>query len=43
VGACLSKSIKLKHFTDDQLVAEMIGAMRTMKLFEVAELEAVDV
>ena len=34
VGACLSKSINLKHFTDDQLVAEMVGAMQTMKLFE---------
>jgi len=34
VGACLSKSISLKHFTDEQLVAEMIGAMRTMTLFE---------
>jgi heterodisulfide reductase subunit A2 len=34
VGACLSKSLSLKHFTDDQLVAEMIGAMYTMKLFE---------
>jgi heterodisulfide reductase subunit A2 len=33
VGACLSKSLSLKHFTDDQLVAEMIGAMRTMHLF----------
>jgi heterodisulfide reductase subunit A len=43
VGACLSKSISLKHFTDDQLVAEMIGAMQTMKLFEMAEVEAVDV
>jgi heterodisulfide reductase subunit A2 len=34
VGACLSKSLILKHFTDKQLVAEMIGAMRTMHLFE---------
>jgi heterodisulfide reductase subunit A len=34
VGACLSKSISLRHFTDEQLVAEMIGAMQTMKLFE---------
>ncbi|MDD5467242.1 MAG: 4Fe-4S dicluster domain-containing protein, partial [Anaerolineales bacterium] len=40
VGACLSKSISLRHFTDDQLVAEMIGAMWTMKQFERAELEA---
>lgn len=37
VGACLSKSISLKHFTDEQLVAEMIGAMRAMTLFEMEE------
>ena len=41
VGACLSKSINLKHFTDEQLVAEMIGAMGTMKFFEMAEAEVV--
>jgi heterodisulfide reductase subunit A len=41
VGACLSKSISLKHFTDDQLVAEMIGAMRAMKYFAAAEAEVV--
>ncbi len=34
VGACLPKCISLKHFTDEQIVAEMIGAMRTMKEFE---------
>jgi hypothetical protein len=34
VGACLPKCISLKHFTDEQIVAEMIGAMRTMKDFE---------
>ncbi|MGZ9222766.1 MAG: 4Fe-4S binding protein, partial [Anaerolineales bacterium] len=34
VGACLPKCISLKHFTDEQLVAEMVGAMRTMKDFE---------
>jgi len=39
VGTCLSKSISLRHFTDDQLVAEMVGAMQTMNLFEMAELE----
>jgi len=39
VGTCLSKSISLRHFTDDQLVAEMIGAMQAMKLFELTELE----
>jgi len=39
VGTCLSKSIALKHFTDDQLVAEMIGAMTTMKMFEQAQTE----
>jgi heterodisulfide reductase subunit A len=37
VGTCLPKSISLKHFTDDQIVAEMIGAMRVMKSFEVTE------
>lgn len=37
VGTCLSKSISLRHFTDDQLVAEMVGAMQTMKLFEAME------
>jgi heterodisulfide reductase subunit A2 len=42
VGACLPKCINLKHFTDIQLVAEMIGAMQTMKDFESipAEVEA---
>jgi heterodisulfide reductase subunit A len=39
VGACLSKSISLRHFTDEQLVAEMIGAMQTMTLFESLEKE----
>jgi len=34
VGACLPKCINLKHFTDVQLVAEMVGAMQTMKDFE---------
>ena len=37
VGTCLPKSISLKHFTDEQIVAEMIGAMRTMKSFETVE------
>lgn len=37
VGTCLSKSISLKHFTDEQIVAEMIGAMQTMQLFETTE------
>lgn len=36
VGTCLSKSIKLKHFTDDQLIAEMIGAMSSMKTLATA-------
>ncbi len=35
VGTCLPKSITLKHFTDEQIVAEMIGAMTVMKSFEV--------
>ncbi len=39
VGTCLSKSIALKHFTDDQLVAEMMGAMTAMKMFEQAQTE----
>lgn len=39
VGSCLSKSITLKHFTDEQLVAEMIGAMRVMKSFEMTEVQ----
>jgi heterodisulfide reductase subunit A2 len=34
VGACLPKCLSLKHFTDVQLVAEMVGAMQTMKEFE---------
>ncbi|MBN2118384.1 MAG: CoB--CoM heterodisulfide reductase iron-sulfur subunit A family protein [Anaerolineales bacterium] len=37
VGTCLPKSISLKHFTDEQIVAEMIGAMQTMKSFETVE------
>jgi len=40
VGTCLPKCISLKHFTDDQLVAEMVGAMRTMKEFELIPMEA---
>jgi heterodisulfide reductase subunit A len=39
VGTCLPKSISLKHFTDEQLVAEMLGAMRTMKEFELIPME----
>jgi len=39
VGTCLPKCISLKHFTDDQLVAEMIGAMRTMKEFDLIPAE----
>jgi heterodisulfide reductase subunit A len=39
VGTCLSKSISLKHFTDEQLVSEMIGAMTAMKMFEQAQSE----
>jgi heterodisulfide reductase subunit A len=34
VGTCLPKSITLKHFTDEQIVSEMIGAMRVMTSFE---------
>jgi heterodisulfide reductase subunit A2 len=39
VGTCLPKCISLKHFTDEQLVAEMLGAMRTMKEFELVPME----
>jgi heterodisulfide reductase subunit A len=39
VGTCLPKCISLKHFTDEQLVAEMIGAMQTMKQFESISME----
>lgn len=39
VAACLPKSIRLRHFTDDQIVAEMVGAIQAMKQFERAELE----
>jgi heterodisulfide reductase subunit A len=39
VGTCLPKCISLKHFTDEQLVAEMVGAMRTMKEFELVPVE----
>jgi heterodisulfide reductase subunit A len=42
VGTCLSKSISLRHFTDEQLVAEMIGAMQSMKLFEAQDLAPVE-
>ncbi|HUE98258.1 MAG TPA: CoB--CoM heterodisulfide reductase iron-sulfur subunit A family protein [Anaerolineales bacterium] len=38
-GACLPKSISLKHFTDLQLVSEMVGAMQTMKDFETISAE----
>jgi heterodisulfide reductase subunit A len=37
VGTCLSKSISLKHFTDEQIIAEMIGVMNAMNSFEMAE------
>ena len=30
-GACPSKAITLRHFTDRQLVAEMMGAMNVMR------------
>ncbi len=40
VGTCLPKCISLKHFTDDQLVAEMVGAMRAMKEFDLIPMEA---
>ncbi len=37
VGTCLPKSISLRHFTDDQIVSEMIGAMQVMKSFQTVE------
>ena len=37
VGTCLPKSITLKHFTDEQIVSEMIGAMQVMKSFQIEE------
>ncbi len=37
VGTCLPKSISLKHFTDEQIVSEMVGAMRVMTSFETVE------
>lgn len=37
VGTCLPKSISLKHFTDEQIVSEMIGAMQVMKSFQTTE------
>ncbi len=37
VGTCLPKSISLRHFTDEQIVAEMVGAMRVMTSFETVE------
>jgi len=39
VGTCLPKCISLKHFTDEQLVSEMIGAMWAMNQFETEALE----
>jgi heterodisulfide reductase subunit A len=38
-GACPSKAITLRHFTDHQLVSEMVGAMNVM--WELEELEPV--
>ena len=35
-GTCPSKAITLRHFTDHQLVAEMIGAMNVMREIEMA-------
>jgi heterodisulfide reductase subunit A len=32
VGHCLSKAITLSHFTDDELVAEMQGALRVLEV-----------
>ena len=32
VGHCLSKALSLSHFTDEQLVAEMIGALEELEV-----------
>ncbi|MEN8097631.1 MAG: CoB--CoM heterodisulfide reductase iron-sulfur subunit A family protein [Chloroflexota bacterium] len=40
VAACLSKSITLHHFTDEQLVAQMMGAMDTLFALEPVPMEA---
>jgi heterodisulfide reductase subunit A len=32
-AACPSKAITLRHFTDRQLISEMLGAMSAMTLF----------
>src|SRR4030043_501447 len=37
VGTCLPKSISLRHFTDEQIISEMIGAMQVMKSFQTME------
>jgi len=37
VGTCLPASISLRHFTDEQIVAEMLGAMKVMKSFATLE------
>jgi heterodisulfide reductase subunit A len=39
VGTCLSKSLSLKHFTDEQITWEIVGAMQAMKDFEAIDLE----
>jgi heterodisulfide reductase subunit A len=39
-GTCPSKAITLRHFTDHQLVAEMVGAMNVMWEMEEAEVAA---
>ncbi len=39
VATCLPKSISLKHFTDEQLVAELLGALRAMQEFERSSVE----
>jgi heterodisulfide reductase subunit A2 len=39
VGTCLSKSLSLKHFTDEQITWEIVGAMQAMNSFESIEME----
>jgi heterodisulfide reductase subunit A len=41
-GTCPSKAITLRHFTDRQLVSEMIGAMNVMRELELEEAEVAE-
>jgi heterodisulfide reductase subunit A len=41
-GACPSKAITLRHFTDHQLVSEMLGAMNVMWEMELEDVEVAE-